>query len=88
MLWREAGSTGWTAEQLDDRAEAYLEQAANIKVDFEIGDALAKLERLRLVERRANSYVAVGIETALQRLDDAWDNIFQYANGSREARSA
>lgn len=88
LLWQEAGSSGWTAEHLDDRVENYLEQEANMKVDFEIGDALAKLERLRLVERRENSYVAVGIETALQRLDDAWDNIFQYANEARAARSA
>ncbi len=87
FLWRSAGAKGWTAEQLDDHVEEYLEQAANLKVDFEIGDALAKLERLRLIERKDDCIVAVPIETALERLDDAWDNIFQYANDAR-ARSA
>jgi Protein of unknown function (DUF3754) len=87
FLWREAGAEGWTAEHLDDRVEAYLEQETQLKIDFEIGDALAKLERLRLVERRNDRITAVPIENALERLDDAWDNIFQYANEAR-ARSA
>ena len=45
-LWKFAPPEGWTAEQLDDYIELYLEGNANLKVDFEIGDALAKLERL------------------------------------------
>ncbi|CAN5213092.1 hypothetical protein BH10PLA2_BH10PLA2_19270 [soil metagenome] len=87
FLWRLAGAKGWNAEKLDAQVEQYLEKDANIKVDFEIGDALGKLERLRLVERTENAYVAVPIETALERLDDAWDNIFQYGADAR-ARNA
>jgi hypothetical protein len=87
FLWRTAGVKGWTAEQLDDHVEQYLEKEAGLKVDFEIGDALAKLERLQLVERKEDRFSAVPIETALERLDDAWDNIFHYANDAR-ARSA
>ena len=50
-LWKYAPPTGWTAEQLDDYVELYLEGNANLKVDFEIGDALAKLERLKIVRK-------------------------------------
>src|SRR5262249_1199294 len=43
-LSRFAPPQGWTAEQLDDYIEMYLEGAANLKVDFEVGDALEKVE--------------------------------------------
>jgi hypothetical protein len=79
-LWRHAPPEGWTAAQLDDYVERLLEQAAGLKVDFEIGDALAKLERLGVVERDGDRYRALPIERALERLDAAWDNYFQYAN--------
>jgi hypothetical protein len=87
FLWRMAGTKGWTAEKLDDHVEHYLEKTAQIKVDLEIGDTLAKLARLELVEQKESSYVAVPIETALERLDHAWDNIFRYGTDAR-ARSA
>src|SRR5262249_46711718 len=38
-LWKFAPPEGWTAEQLDDYVEIYLEHHAGLKVDFEIGDA-------------------------------------------------
>src|SRR6202007_3349637 len=61
-LWRYAPPQGWTSEQLDDYVELYLEQHANLKVDFEIGDALAKLERLKIVYKSGNAYRAVPID--------------------------
>ena len=54
------------------------ERLANLKVDFEIEDALAKLVRLRLVSKNENRYVALPIDKALENLDHAWDNYFQY----------
>lgn len=76
-----APAQGWTAEQLDDYVELYLEQHAKLKVDFEIGDALVKLERLKLVEKIGSNYKAVPLATALERLDYLWDNYFQYNKG-------
>src|SRR5262249_14619254 len=49
FLWKHAPAQGWTAPQLDDYVEMYLESEAKLEVDFEIGDAVAKLERLGLV---------------------------------------
>jgi hypothetical protein len=79
-LWRYAPPGGWTAPQLDDYVEIELERRANLKVDFEIGDALAKLERLGIVQKTGECYRAVPIERALEVLDYAWDNYFKYNN--------
>src|SRR5258708_31012385 len=46
FLWKYAPAQGWTSGQLDDYVELFLEGAVKLKGDFEIGDALDKLERL------------------------------------------
>jgi Protein of unknown function (DUF3754) len=83
-LWRYAGDAGWKAPDLDDYVEMDLERLAKLKVDFEIGDALAKLERLQLVTMNGDRYVAVPIDKALEVLDYAWDNYFKYNNEAQE----
>src|SRR6185295_2115696 len=75
-LWRHAGPAGWKASDLDDYVEMDLERLADLKVDFEIEDALAKLERLKLVTKIDDRLAAVPIEQALESLDYAWDNYF------------
>lgn len=77
-LWRFAGEQGWNLRDLDDYVEMELERLAHIKVDFEIDDAMAKLERLNLVTKNGDRYAAVPIDKALERLDYAWDNYFKY----------
>ena len=77
-LWKYAPPAGWTSGELDDYVEQYLESRADLKVDFEIGDALAKLERLGLVSKSGDRYRAVAIEKALEALDYKWDNYFKY----------
>ncbi len=70
--------------QLDDYVEMYLEGSAGLKVDFEIGDALAKLERMRIVHKSGDYYRAVPLEKALEMLDWTWDNVFKYNNPKPE----
>lgn len=77
-LWKYAPAEGWSAEQLDDYVELYLEGNANLKVDFEIGDALAKLERLQIVRKTGDTYHAQPLDKALEMLDQMWDNYFKY----------
>jgi len=77
-LWRFAGEKGWTSRDLDDYVELDLERLAKLHVDFEIGDALQKLERMRLVEKTGDRYRAVPLARALELLDEAWDNSFKY----------
>jgi hypothetical protein len=84
FLLKHAPPQGWTSEQLDDYVEIYLEHNAGLKVDFEIGDALAKLERLKIVEKTGNAYRARPLEKALEMLDWTWDNYFKYNNPDPE----
>lgn len=84
-LWRFATDQGWTAPDLDDYVEMDLERLASLKVDFEIEDALAKLERLKVVEKVGDRYRARPIEKALEVLDYTWDNYFKYNNPQPEA---
>jgi hypothetical protein len=84
FLWRYAGSEGWTAEHLDDAIEEWLEKRAGVKVDFEIGDAIDKLERLRVVEKVTGHYRAQPIARALEMLDWTWDNYFKFNNPEPE----
>ncbi len=83
-LWRYAPPQGWTALQLDDYVELYLEGAACLKVDFEIGDALAKLEHMHIVKKSGDFYHAVPLDKALEMLDWTWDNYFKYNNPEPE----
>jgi hypothetical protein len=65
--------------EIDNSAEAFLRERFGLAVDFEIQDALAKLERLGLVTRDGESYAALAPDEALTRLDAAWDNLFNFS---------
>lgn len=65
--------------ELDMAAEEFLRTHLGLDLDFEIGDALAKLERLNLVQSEDGSYRATTPPEALVRLDAAWDNIFNFS---------
>jgi hypothetical protein len=84
-LWKYAPLEGWTSAQLDDYVEMELEGKLNLKVDFEIDDALAKLEKLNIVKKTGDRYHAVSLEKALEMLDYRWDNYFKYNNPEYEA---
>jgi hypothetical protein len=72
-LWRYATDRGWTPAELDDYVELDLERRVELEVDFEIGDALQKLERAGLAEAADGRYRALPIDAAQDRLDALWD---------------
>lgn len=79
FLWKHAPAAGLTGEELDSAIETYLRQVTGRDIDFEVGDALDKLVRLRIVENLPNGKLrAVPIQHSLAALDQAWDNFFQY----------
>ncbi len=84
FLWRYAGEQGWTGPNLDDYVETYLEGATGLKVAFQIGAALARVERMRVVHKVGDRYCAVPVEKALEMLDWTWDNYFKYNNPEPE----
>lgn len=71
-----------TQGQLDRQVEQWLKDNFGIDIDFEIGDALAKLDRLGLLVRNGDRLSVLPTEQALVVLDRVWDNFFPFANAS------
>jgi hypothetical protein len=65
---------------IDKAAEAFLRARFALDVNFEIHDALAKLERLGLTAHKdGETFEAVPPVEALARLDAAWDGLFHFS---------
>ncbi len=75
VLWREGDMT---EGELDRRCEALLYEKFGMETDFEVRDALAKLERDGLVTRAGDKLHAQPLSEALERLDAKWDGFFRY----------
>lgn len=60
---------GWvTAAEIDASVEQFLAERFGVRVDFEIGDALGKLEALGLIERDGERLRARALDEAATRL--------------------
>jgi len=77
-LLRRAGRSLAKGE-IDNFAESFLQDRFGLEIDFEIHDALAKLERLGLVTRDGDAYAPVSPQDGLLRLDAAWDAVFNFS---------
>ena len=64
--------------QLDDLIEQWLEAGWNCQINFEIEDAVKKLERLELVTRQGDNLQCLPLAEAKRRLDHIWDNYFTF----------
>ncbi|RZB32557.1 MAG: hypothetical protein SRB1_01176 [Desulfobacteraceae bacterium Eth-SRB1] len=67
-----------TITQLDETVERWFENKHNCMINFEIEDALQKLERWNLVNRDKNIIRRKNMNDAMQQLDKIWDNYFPY----------
>ncbi len=67
-----------TQDELDRRIEAWLKEAFGVDVDFEVDDALGKLDRLGLLAREGGRLTVPPPDQALLRLDQHWDGYFQF----------
>jgi hypothetical protein len=65
--------------ELDNFCEAFLRERFGLEIDFEIQDALGKLERLGLVTREGDAYSAIAPGDGLAKLDAAWDGLFSFS---------
>ncbi len=72
------GARPMAKAEIDSAAEAFLRDKFGLDLNFEIGDALAKLEQFNLVTREGDAYQAAAPAEALARLDAAWDNVFNF----------
>ena len=80
--------TPLTEDELDQRIEKWLSDKFSIDIDFEVDDALAKLDRLELLRRDGDRLSVPPPADALVRLDYHWDNYFQYNVPSQPAAAA
>lgn len=71
-----------TEKQLDERIEQWFMQQHQIKIDFEVDDALHKLKELGISQHKDGLWTALSLEQAKERIDYLWDNIFSYNNVS------
>jgi hypothetical protein len=79
-------------ETLDARIEEWLSTTFGVDIDFEVDDALAKLQRLGLLQRKGEALTVLPLEEALVVLDQIWDRFFLFANAAdghpRQAKGA
>lgn len=77
-LLKFAPPEGFTAPQLDGCVEKLLDGKCQLKVDFEVSDALKKMERLKLVQTSEGGLLrAVPMPEAIERLHEAWEKQFK-----------
>jgi hypothetical protein len=73
FLWRDAPPQGLLPAEIDHRVETYLAEHVEGHVDFEIGDALTKLQRLEIAQAGADGrWQAPPIEAAIEALGRRW----------------
>lgn len=66
-----------TKEKLDRRIEQWLKQQFEVEVDFEVDDALGKLDRLGLTRRDGKTLAILPMPEILPRLEAAWAEMFR-----------
>jgi hypothetical protein len=68
-----------TAAELDQRIEDWFARRWDADLDFEVNDGVGKLRRLSLVDDDGEGRLtAVPLDEAKRRLDQTWDNLFNY----------
>lgn len=65
-----------TASELDSRIEAWLRQAFGLDLDFDVSNALSRLDQLGLLERQAERLSVAPLDGALAQLHRLWDDFF------------
>jgi hypothetical protein len=72
-------TTAPTQPALDTRIEQWLAATFAVDVDFEVDDALAKLDRLGLLVRDGERLSVPPPQETLARLDRVWDGYFGFS---------
>jgi hypothetical protein len=74
-----------TQKDLDGRIEDWFRAKHQLDLNFEVEDAVAKLERLELLQRSGQGLTVPSLKQALAKLDGIWDNFFPYASQPAES---
>lgn len=81
-LFLSQSGNGLTRRQLDEAVESWLEKEWDCAIDFEVADALAKLERWGLLQHHGDRLEVLPLAEAKAKLDHTWDNFFTYHQSS------
>jgi hypothetical protein len=65
---------------LEDGIERWLAQAFGVEVGFKVGDALARLDRLGLLQRNGEQLSVLPVDAALAQLNRVWGGFFSPAS--------
>ena len=65
-----------STKELDTNLEQWIEKTWGCNIDFDVDDAMEKLQRLNLVIQENTQFTAVKLADAIQQLDHRWDNYF------------
>ncbi len=57
-----------------------MREKFGVAMDFEVGDAVRKLEEKGILEHKDGRYSVPSIRKTLETLDGLWDNFFPYNN--------
>jgi hypothetical protein len=66
-----------SADELDKEIEAWFEHTHHCTLDFDVSDAIDKLVTMKLVEKNKERFTAKPLTSAINELDEYWDNIYQ-----------
>lgn len=65
-------------EELDEQIETWFQKEFNCELDFDVQDALSKLQHIGLAKEHNGQWTVLTTEKALKRVDEIWDGIFAY----------
>jgi hypothetical protein len=65
--------------ELDRRIEIWLQEKYGLDIDFEVGDALDKLEGLGFLAEMDRKIGVCALGEALSRLDSLWDHLYDFS---------
>jgi hypothetical protein len=77
ILWR-FGEDGLAMDEVDRIAEQSLHKKTRLAIDFEVSDALKKLEAMAIVFSSEKKWFCKPVPEALKALDFRWDSVFAY----------
>ncbi len=67
-----------STEVLDQQIESWFEKEFKCKLDFDVQDALVKLQKIGLAKEHNSTWTVLPMGKALVRVDEIWDGIFEY----------
>lgn len=76
------------AGDLDQRIEAWLKTNFDVTIDFEVSDALDKLEGLGFLTQKDRKIGVCPLDDALSRLDLLWDRLYDFKIRNHPAGTA